>query len=145
MRVSKSEVKIDAPRETVWAVLTEPRYVKQWQYGSDLDTDWSVGSSIRFTAEWEGNTFEQWGEVLLVDAPGELRYSLFVPRPGLEDKPENRFTMIYSLSEDADLTRVTIIQEDPRPTPAGAGDEDGEEDENPVLAALKSLSESLVA
>jgi uncharacterized protein YndB with AHSA1/START domain len=104
MRVSKSEMKIEAPRETVWAALTEPRYVKRWQYGSDLDTDWSVGSPIRFTTEWEGNKFEQWGEVLLVDAPRELRYSLFAPPPGLEDKPENR-----------------------------------------VLAALKSLSESLVA
>jgi uncharacterized protein YndB with AHSA1/START domain len=145
MRTSTSEVKIEAPRESVWAVLTEPRYVKQWQYGCDLATDWSVGSSIRFTVEWEGNTFEQWGEVLLVDAPRELRYSLFAPRPGLEDKPENRFTMTYSLSEDAGLTHLTITQEDPRPVPSGAGDEDGEPGENPVLASLKSLSESLVA
>jgi uncharacterized protein YndB with AHSA1/START domain len=145
VRVSKSEVKIDAPRETVWAVLTEPRYVKQWQYGSDLDTDWSVGSSIRFTAEWDGHKFEQWGEVLLVDAPRELRYSLFVPEPGVEDKPDNRLTMIYSLSEESGLTRVTITQEDPRPVAPGAGDEDGDEGENPILAALRSLAESLVA
>ena len=145
MRVSKSEVKIDAPRDVVWAVLTEPRYVKQWQYGSELDTDWSVGSPIRFTTEWDGDKFEQWGEVLLVDSPGELRYSLFAPRPGLADTPENRFTMIYSLSEDSGSTRLTIIQEDPRPVPAEAGGEEAEEGENPVLAALKSLSESLPA
>jgi len=33
-------------RESVWAVVTQPGYVKQWQYGSNLDTDWSVGSPI---------------------------------------------------------------------------------------------------
>ncbi|NJC68749.1 SRPBCC domain-containing protein [Planosporangium thailandense] len=143
MRVSKSVVTIDAPRETVWTVLTEPRYVKQWQYGSDLQTDWSVGSPIRFTTEWEGNTFEQRGQVLAVDAPRELRYSLFAPRPGLKDRPENRFTMVYSLTEDAGRTRVTFTQEDPRP--GAGGEQDAEEGENPVLAALKSLCESLVA
>lgn len=106
--VSTSTVRIEAPRETVWAVVTDPTYVKQWQYGSVLHTDWSVGSPIRFTSEWEGNTFEQWGTVLLVDAPAHLRYSLFAPRPDLEDKPENYFTMVYKLEEDAGATNLTI-------------------------------------
>jgi len=149
MRVSRSRVRIDAPAETVWAVLTEPRYVQQWQYGSVLDTDWSVGSMIRFTTEWNRTTFEQWGTVLVAQAPQELRYSLFAPRPGLDDKPENYFTMIYSLAPDSGATLVTITQEDPRPLAAGTTedeeeDEDAEADaENPVLQALKSLAESL--
>ena len=91
VRVSRSSIHIEAPRETVWSVVTEPAYVKQWQYGSDLQTDWSVGSQIRFVSEWEGQTFEQWGTVVHVDAPNRLAYSLFAPRPDLEDKPENLF------------------------------------------------------
>lgn len=129
----------------VWSALTVPAYVKQWQYGSDLETDWSVGSPIRFITEWDGGRFEQWGEVLLVDTPHELQYSLYSPRPGLEDKPENRFTMIYSLAADSSGTTVTIIQEDPRPAPPGAGAEDETDGESPVLTALKSVAESLVA
>jgi uncharacterized protein YndB with AHSA1/START domain len=144
MRVSRSRMRIDAPAETVWAVLTEPRYVQQWQYGSVLETDWSVGSMIRFTAEWNGTTFEQWGTVLLVDPPRELRYSLFAPRPGLDDKPENYFTMIYSLAPDAGSTQVIITREDSRPIGAGTVGEEEEEEENPVLQALKTLAESLV-
>ena len=66
MRVSKSSIRIDAPRETVWSVVTEPGYVKQWQYGSDLHTDWSVGSPIRFTSEWEGSDLRAVGD----GAPG---------------------------------------------------------------------------
>jgi uncharacterized protein YndB with AHSA1/START domain len=145
MRVSESEVKIAAPKEVVWSALTAPEHVKRWQYGSDLETDWSIGSPIRFTTEWDGKVFEQWGEVLLVDAPHELRYSLFVPQPGLEDRPENRFTMIYLLAEDGSGTTVTIIQEDPRPVPPGGDAEDDADGENPVLLALKNMAESLAA
>jgi uncharacterized protein YndB with AHSA1/START domain len=143
MRVSRSEVRIAAPREVVWAVLTEPRYVRQWQYGSDLHTDWSVGAPIRFTTTWEGNTFEQRGDVLFVNAPHELRYSLFAPQPGLPDLPQNRFIMTYALADDAGLTLLTISREDPRP--AEADTESREDSENPVLTALKDLCESLVS
>ncbi len=119
----------------------EPTYVKQWQYGSDLQTDWSVGSQIRFISEWEDQTFEQWGTVVSVDAPSRLAYSLFAPRPDLEDKPENYFTMTYILDGDEGATTLTILQEDPRP---GAEDTVENEADNPVLAALKTLAESLV-
>ncbi|MDQ6840619.1 MAG: SRPBCC domain-containing protein [Actinomycetota bacterium] len=73
MHVFTSKAHIEARPGTVWAVVTEPEHVKQWQYGSMLVTDWSVGSPIRFTSEWEGQTFEQWGTVLLVDPPSQLR------------------------------------------------------------------------
>ncbi len=141
MRVSRSSIRIQASRETVWSVVTEPAYVKQWQYGSDLETDWSVGSEIRFISEWEGQTFEQWGTVIHVDAPGRLAYSLFAPRPDLEDKPENYFTMTYILDGDEDGTTLTILQEDPRP---GAEDTVEDEEHSPVLGAVKALAESVV-
>ncbi|MFB8004052.1 SRPBCC domain-containing protein [Nocardia sp. NPDC056000] len=137
-----SKVRIEAPREIVWAVLTDPEYVRQWQYGSVLSTDWSIGSPIRFTTEWDGTTFEQWGTVLLVDSPARLRYSLFAPRPELEDKPENYFTMGYALEDDAGATELTITQEDPRETDGVEGDDEGE---SPVLAALKALAEAEAA
>lgn len=141
MPVSRSGIRIEAPRETVWSVVTEPAYVKQWQYGSDLQTDWSVGSPIRFTSESQGQIFEQWGTVVHVDAPNRLVYSLFAPRPDLEDKPGNYFTMTYILDGDEGGTTLTVLQEDPRP---GAEDTDDEEDGNPVLAMLKTLAESMV-
>jgi len=150
--VSTSRVVVAAPVATVWAVLTEPRYVAQWQYGSVLETDWQVGSAIRFTAEWDGQTFAQWGTVLFVDEPHELRYSLFAPRPDLEDAPQNYFTMTYSLTPDDGSTIVTITQDDPRPSTgapvdgdADDGDADADDDDadNPVLQALKALAESI--
>lgn len=121
-------------------MLTDPRLVKQWQYGSDLDTDWTAGSPIRFTSEWQGNTFEQWGTALDVTAPERLRYSLFAPRPGVEDRPENYFTMTYRLDTEDGATLLTITQQDPREQPGQEPDQ--QDEDNPVLAALKAVAES---
>jgi uncharacterized protein YndB with AHSA1/START domain len=62
MAKNLSVIFIDAPIEKVWATLTEPELVKLWQYGSDVITDWNVGSEIRYRTEWEGKVFEQWGQ-----------------------------------------------------------------------------------
>ncbi|HVA20571.1 MAG TPA: SRPBCC family protein [Candidatus Micrarchaeia archaeon] len=142
VRTFTSRVRIEAPRETVWVVLTDPIYVQQWQYGSSLRTDWSIGSPIRFTSEWEGHTFEQRGTILVVEAPAHLRHSLFAPRPELEDEPEHCFTMSFSLEEDTGGTRLTITHEDPREA-TGEDTASGDEGDNEVLAGLKSLAESV--
>src|SRR5665213_2541010 len=139
MRVSVSKVSVNAAKGTIWKVVTEPVYVQQWQYGSVLDTDWSIGGPIRFTTEWDGQTFEQWGSVLSFDAPSKLSYSLFAPRPDLEDRPENYFTMTYELTDGDGVTVLTITQEDPRPS--DTPDDDEADDENPVLIALRGVAE----
>lgn len=148
MNASTSRIWIDAPREVVWAVLTDPAHVKAWQYGSDLQTDWLPGSSIRFVVEWEGGSFEQWGSVVSFEPPAQLSYTLFAPRPDLEDLPENYFTMTYVLAEAAGGTELSIVQHDPRPR-ADAGessdgaDESGDDAENPILLALRQHAEAL--
>ena len=140
MQTTTSQVTINAPANRIWDALTNPEFVKQWQYGSDLTTDWKIGSPIKFHSVWEGQVYEQWGKVLAVEPNKLIRYSLFAPRPDLEDKPENYFTMTYSLEEADGKTTLTIIQEDPRDQPAGAAED--EENGNAVLDGLKKLVEA---
>jgi len=144
MRTTVSSITISASPASVWAALTDPAHVARWQYGSVLDTDWSVGGPLRFTTEWEGQTFEQWGTVLSFDEPTKLHYSLFAPRADLVDAPENYFTMTYELTGEGDATKVTITQDDPRVRDESdtADDEDGDE-VNPVLLALRDVAESI--
>jgi uncharacterized protein YndB with AHSA1/START domain len=140
MPTNISTITINASIQKVWDALTKPELVKQWQYGSDLITDWKVGSAIRFSTEWEDKIFEQWGKVLEIKPNDLIRYSLFAPRPDLEDKPENYFIMSYVLTDENSHIKLEIIQEDNRP---GAVQETPQGEENPLLAFLKTLAESL--
>lgn len=139
MATNISTIVLNAPIEKVWNALTQPELVKQWQYGSDLLTTWKTGSEIRFRNEWEGQIFEQWGTVLEVIPNQKIKYSLFFPRPGLEDKPENYFIMHYVLTEENQKTKLEIIQEDNR---LGAVQEKPQSEENPILQSLKAVVES---
>ncbi|WP_337967819.1 SRPBCC family protein [uncultured Flavobacterium sp.] len=139
MATNISTIYLNAPIEKVWNALTKPELVKQWQYGSDLITDWKIGKEIRFRNEWEGQVFEQWGTVLDVIPNQKIKYSLFFPRPELEDKPENYFIMSYILSEENQKTKLEILQEDNRP---GAVQEELQGEENPILQSLKALIEA---
>lgn len=139
MATNISKITIQATPEKVWQALTTVEYVKQWQYGSVLHTSWEVGTPIKFVTEWEGKTFEQWGTVLEFKPNLKLRYSLFAPRPNVEDKPENYFEMIYLLTPDNGTTKLEIIQEDNR---LQAVQEDVQGEENPVLKMLKEAAEA---
>ena len=140
MGTKVSTVDIRAPSNRVWRALTEPALVKRWQYGSDLLTTWTPGTSIVFRNEWNGQVFEQHGTVFEFAPHSRLQYSLFFSRPGLADSPENRFVMTYELVESGDVTTLTISQDDSRPAEPDAlssGDEGPD-----VLASLKDLVEA---
>jgi uncharacterized protein YndB with AHSA1/START domain len=134
-----STIRLKATKGKVWDTLTNPELVKLWQYGSDVITNWEIGSDIKFRTEWEGKIFEQWGKILEVRPTEFLKYSLFAPRPDLEDKPENYFVMSYVLTTENGQTRLEIIQEDNRPN---AVQEDPQGDENPILQLLKKIAET---
>ena len=139
MKTTDSTVKIHAPARKVWLALTSPGLVKQWQYGSDLQTTWEVGSSIVFRNEWNGQVFGQKGTVLEFSPESRLKYSLFFPRPEVQDIPENYFFMTYELTESGGTTSLLVRQEDPRGSPPdeSSGGEDGPD----VLSSLKELVE----
>tara|TARA_R110000796_G_scaffold250788_2_gene380568 strand:- start:69886 stop:70308 length:423 start_codon:yes stop_codon:yes gene_type:complete len=139
MATNISRIEINAELDKVWAALTKPELVKQWQYGSELTTDWKIGSKISFKNEWESKVFEQYGTVLAFNPNKNLKYSLFFPRPDLEDKPENYFEMEYRLTPINSKTLLEIIQEDNR---SGAKQEEVQGEENPILKSLKSLLET---
>jgi uncharacterized protein YndB with AHSA1/START domain len=139
VKTSDSTVKILAPAKKVWLALTSPGLVKQWQYSSDLLTTWEVGTSIVFRNEWNGQVFEQKGTVLEFSPESRLKYSLFFPRPDLQDIPEHSIYMTYELVESDGTTSLLVRQEDPRPSlPDESAGGDGGPD---VLSALKELVE----
>jgi uncharacterized protein YndB with AHSA1/START domain len=136
-RTTVSAVTMRASLSAVWKAVTDPVLVKRWQFGSDLITDWKIGNPIRFHNEWNGQVFEQWGTVLTFEPQRRLSYTLFFPRPGFEDRPENYFTMTYELAKSGNETMLTITKDDPRDIEEPVADHG----ENPVFTALRLLVE----
>ncbi|CAN5744119.1 hypothetical protein BH11PAT2_BH11PAT2_00910 [soil metagenome] len=109
---SSNSIVINASKAAVWDALTNPIAVKAYFFGTDLVTDWEVGSPIYFRGEWEGKTYEDKGEVLEFTPEETLSYTYWSSMGGKEDVPENYQTLRYSVAEEGDGTKVTIDQSD---------------------------------
>jgi len=133
-------VTIDAPRAKVWDALTNPEKVKEYMHGTNLSTDWKVGSPISWKGDWKGKSYEDKGKVLEVVPEKLLKNTHWSPMGGSEDKPENYHTITYELKEQGSKTVLTLTQ-DNNATQQEA-DKMAEDNWGPVLQGLKKTAES---
>ena len=109
--IAIATITINASTSKVWDALTKPELIKQYLFGTEVATDWQVGSPIRYRGVWEGKTYEDKGKVLQLE-PGKLIVSTFWSSlSGLPDAPENYKTVRYELSSEGSVMRLTIIQD----------------------------------
>jgi len=132
-------VVIDAPRAKVWDALTNPAKVKQYMHGTDMSTDWMVGSPIIWRGEWKGHSYVDKGTVVAFEPERLLKYTHWSPMGGSEDTPENYHTVTDELAEDGGKTTLTLKQ-DNNATQAEA-DTMAENNWAPVLLGLKETAE----
>ncbi|MET4591139.1 SRPBCC domain-containing protein [Arthrobacter sp. 754] len=109
--VARSSVTIDAPPDRVWEVITDPDAVKEFMFGADLETDWTVGGPILWRGEWEGKPYEDKGQVLEVVPGQKLVHTHFSPLGGEDDKPENYHTLTWTLEDQGGRTELTLSQD----------------------------------
>jgi uncharacterized protein YndB with AHSA1/START domain len=107
---STASLDIRAPLSSVWDAITKPEIVKQYFFGTNLVTDWKIGSAIFFRGEWEGKSYEDRGTVLSFAPTKGLSFSYWSSFSGLEDKPELRHIIRYDLETTHDGTRITVHQ-----------------------------------
>jgi uncharacterized protein YndB with AHSA1/START domain len=109
--LAKAETEIEAPASRVWEALTDPDQIKEYIFGSVVQTSWEVGSPITWNGEYEGRAYQDKGEVLSYDEPRELSVTHYSPLAGQDDKPENYHTLVYALDEQDGATRVSLTQD----------------------------------
>ncbi|HKY53316.1 MAG TPA: SRPBCC domain-containing protein [Anaerolineales bacterium] len=136
--VAKATTTIDVPASKVWEALTKPELIKQYLFGTDVITDWKVGSPITYKGEWEGKAFEDKGKILNFEPEKSLVSTHWSPLSGVPDTPENYHTVTYQLSEQNGQTEVTITQ-DNNATPEEA--DHSTQNWNTVLDSMKKLLE----
>jgi uncharacterized protein YndB with AHSA1/START domain len=137
--IAVKSITIDASRESVWQALVDPQKVKQYMHGTNMETDWSVGSPITWRGEWRGNPYEDKGTILDVKPQALLKMTHWSPMGGSEDRPENYHTVTYELADSDGRTELTVKQ-DNNATQEEA-DSMAENNWGPVLEGLKNVAE----
>jgi len=132
-------VTVDAPRSAVWDALTNPAKVKRYMHGTNLSTDWKVGSPIAWRGEWKGQPYEDKGKVLQIEPPRLLEFTHWSPMGGSEDRPENYHTVRCELAQEGATTILTLTQ-DNNPTQEDA-DKMAADNWGPMLEGLKQTAE----
>jgi uncharacterized protein YndB with AHSA1/START domain len=109
--VATAETEIHASPAQVWVALTDPKLIKLYMFGSQVETDWQQGSPIVWKGEYEGRTYEDKGTILEIETERHLKVTHFSPLSGLEDVPENYHTLVYELAANGDTTYVSLSQD----------------------------------
>ena len=143
---ARATVEIHAPRAQVWKALTDPDQIRTYFMGNaEVTTSWKVGDPITFRGEWNGETFEDKGEIVTFEPEREIAYSHFSPMMGKPDQPENYHLVDITLDSAADTTTVTLEQSN---LTGGVTDEDRatreqfEKNWQEMLDGLRTTAES---
>lgn len=109
--IARANVSIQAPKAKVWEALTRPELIKQYLFGTDVTTDWQVGSPITYRGEWKGKAYEDKGRVVRVEPETLLVSTFWSSLSGLPDVPENYKTVTYALADEGGATKVSLTQD----------------------------------
>ena len=108
---AKATNSIAAAKNKVWKAIITPSAIKEYMFGSDVETDWKKGSKIIWKGEFKGKKYEDKGEILNIEPEKTLQYSHFSPLSGQDDKPENYHTVTINLSGNGNITEVELSQD----------------------------------
>ena len=108
---AQASITVNAPASKVWEALTKPELIKQYLFGTQVTTDWQVGSPITYEGMWEGKAYKDKGKVLQVEPEKLLVSTFWSALAGKPDLPENYQTVRYELSPEGSGTKLTLVQD----------------------------------
>jgi uncharacterized protein YndB with AHSA1/START domain len=136
---STASIVINAAPAEVWEALTTNETRKQWFFGVDTETDWSVGSPIVHRGEYQGQDYVDKGTVLAFEPGNLLVHTHWSSVSGVPDVPENYQTVSWVLTEENGHTKLTVTDDNIRSEDARATSDQAWE---AALSALKEVAES---
>jgi len=111
VEAARVATRIDAPPDKVWAALTDKEKLRRFFFGSDIETDWRVGSPIFFRGDWKGKKYEDKGVIRTADREKKLSFTHWSALSNVPDRPENYHIVTFALRPAGKATEVELIQE----------------------------------
>jgi uncharacterized protein YndB with AHSA1/START domain len=118
------EVLINAPIETVWSIVTEPRHIGSW-FSDSAEVDLRPGGDLVLTWEAFGSTV---ATVEKVDPPNAFAFSWVSPEPDRDAEGRGSTLVEFLLRPQDDGTMLRVVE-------SGFAGLAGSEEENAELAA----------
>jgi len=97
--IATSSIAISASPARIWAILTEAHHIKVYLFGTEVITDWEIGSPVLFQGEYQGTAYKDKGTVTENALHSRLAYTYWSGFSGLEDAPENYSTVTYLIEK----------------------------------------------
>lgn len=105
------KIEINASAEKIWAVLTDNKYVKQYMFTCEIDSEWKVGSDLIYHRLHEGKRMDAvLGKIVELNAPNLLHHTLFPAGASYPNIPENHIFVIYSIIENENSSILIVKQ-----------------------------------
>jgi uncharacterized protein YndB with AHSA1/START domain len=112
-KIVTNSITIDAPAAAVWDALVNPIKTRQYMFGCEPITDWQPGSSLLWKGVFDGQELiAVKGEIVKIEPPKYLEYTVIDPNGTIPDVPENYLTVTYTLTEKNGQTEFTTTQGD---------------------------------
>jgi uncharacterized protein YndB with AHSA1/START domain len=132
--VATAHIDVDVAPEEVWSALTEPARIKEYMFGSDVESNWEPGSPITWSGEFNGKPYQDKGEILTVEPAKKLEMTHFSAMSGAEDRPENYHRLTYLLEPRGEGTHIELRQDN---NPDDEAAKHSQENWEMMLAGLK--------
>ncbi len=147
-RIIVNTIYLEASADKVWDALTNPEQTPKYMFGCRTISDWNIGSTLLWQAEYEGKEMVFVKGNIMELEPGKLLvYSVFDPNnTTMEDIPENYLSVTYALESQGTGTLFTVTQGDYNTV--ADGDRRYQESYNngdgwnPILLDIKKLVEA---
>ncbi|SEB46876.1 Uncharacterized conserved protein YndB, AHSA1/START domain [Paramicrobacterium humi] len=136
--IATSTTSISATPTRVWSVLTDPEAIRQFMFGTEVETSWQPGSRIVWRGTWQGSPYEDKGEILEFEPEHRMVMTHFSPLTGLPDEPENYHTLTWTLTDDGDRTELTLEQDN---NPSAEAADHSREMWDGLVATVKAIAE----
>jgi uncharacterized protein YndB with AHSA1/START domain len=109
--IATASTTVQAPASAVWEALVNPAKIKEYMFGTNVESDWKEGSAIVWKGEWKGKPYQDKGQIRRMTPGRVLEYTHFSPLAGQPDKPENYHTVTIELSGNNGTTNVRLSQD----------------------------------
>ena len=97
---------IETTPEKLWQALTDTEFSKRYWFGTEVRTDWKVGSP--FALVTDGVTSDT-GEILIADRPRQLSYTFKHER--FEEMREPATKVVFTIEPHGEIVKLTVTHE----------------------------------